>query len=119
MFIKARQIQTIDPLWDFVYRYLFWIFTLFFLLYFENFSPLVFINQLQTELSIYLTAVWIDLFNIPVRLQAETLSYTHGLQLEIVNDCNGLAAFLFLLAGILSFPTSSKAKMYWVVYAYL
>ena len=107
-----------NTIWGFVLRYLFWISILFFLIYFENISPLIFLNYLQTDLSIYLTKLWIAFFEIPVTIYNDAITYTHGFELEIINDCNGLAAFLFYIAGVLAFPSSIKSKIYWGIGGY-
>ena len=116
--MEVTKPQAINPMWGFILRYVFWASLLYAAIYFENFSPLIFINELQTDLSIYLTQLWIDLFDMPIQMSGATLTYLHGLQLEIVNECNGLAAFLFFLAAVLSYPASIKVKLQWVIFSY-
>ena len=116
--MEMMKYQTLKPVWQFVLLYLFWAALLYVAIYFENFSPLIFINNLQTDLSIYLTQLWIDLFDIPIQMIDATLVYANGLKLEIVNECNGLAAFLFFLAAVLSYPASIKNKIIWIVFSY-
>lgn len=110
--------QSISPMGWFILQYVFWGALLYGLIYFEDFSPLIVINNLQTDLSIFLTQLWINLFNIPVQISDATLTFTHGLELEIVNECNGLAVFLLFLAAVLSFPASRKVKLLWIIFAY-
>ena len=110
--------QSINPMWGFILRYVFWALLLYAVIYFENFSPLVFINTLQTDLSIYLTQLWISLFDMPIQMSGATLIYQHGLELEIVNECNGLAAFLFFMAAVLAYPAPIKIKIIWLILAY-
>ena len=117
--MKATNLQSVNPVWGFIFRYAFWTLVLYAAIYFENFSPLIFINTLQTDLSIYLTQLWIDLYDIPIRMSGATLIYQHGLQLQIVNECNGLAPFLFFLAAILAYPASLKAKIIWIILSYI
>jgi len=116
--LEVTKPQSINPMWNFVLRYVFWASLLYVAIYFENFSPLIFINTLQTDLSIYLTQLWIDLFDMPIQMSGAQLMYEHGLQLEIVNECNGLAAFLFFLAAVLSYPASIKVKFIWIIFSY-
>ena len=106
-------------MWGFIFRYLFWVVLLYSAIYFESFSPLVFLNTFQTDLTVYVTQLWIDLFNVPIEMIGATLHYEHGLQLEIVNECNGLAAFLFFLAALIAYPASLKAKLYWGFFSYI
>ena len=116
--MKMMKHQTFSPVWGFVLRYVFWTSLLYLAIYFENFSPLLFINNLQTDLSIYLTQLWINFFDIPIQMSGATLVYTHGLKLEILNECNGLAAFLFFLAAVIAYPASKKDKFIWIIMAY-
>ncbi|WP_309497716.1 hypothetical protein [Sulfurovum sp.] len=116
--MEVTKPQVINPMWGFILRYAFWASLLYAAIYFENFSPLIFINTLQTDLSIYLTQLWIAFFDMPIQMSGATLIYEHGLQLEIVNECNGLAAFLFFLAGVLAYPTPMKVKLIWIILAY-
>lgn len=102
----------------FAFQFFFWALTLFGLIYFEQFSPFVFINQLQTNLSIFLTNQWISLFDINIDMKGALLTFDHDLKLKIVNECNGLAAFLLFLAAALSYPTTLKNKVLWSILAY-
>lgn len=111
--------QTIKPMWWFVLRYSFWAPFLFALIYFEKFSPLIIINHLQSDLSIYLTQLWINATKVPIQMFGATLIFTNGLKLEIVNECNGLAAFLLLLAAIIAYPAPKKNKFFWVIFSYI
>ena len=79
---------------------------------------MVFINTLHTDLSIYVTGVWIDFFDLPIAMWQSTLRYANGLQLEILNECNGLAAFLFYLAAMLAYPAAKNDKIRWTIFAY-
>jgi len=116
--LEITKPQNISPVWGFVLRYAFWVSLLYLAIYFENFSPLIIMNTLQTDVSIYLTQLWIDLFDIPIQMSGGTLTYLHGLRLEIVNECNGLAAFLFFMAAVLSSPAPLKVKFIWIISSY-
>ena len=119
MILPVSRYQTLHPLWRFVFRYLVWVTLLFSFLYFKNFSPFIIVNTLHTDLSIYLTGLWINLFKIPIEISGATLMYTHGLELKILDECNGLAPFLFYLAAILAYPAKVKYKVVWIVFGYL
>jgi exosortase/archaeosortase family protein len=88
------------------------------LLYFEGFSPLIFVNEMQTELTAFLTEEGIALFAMPIRMDGNTLLFEHGMRLYIVNDCNGLAPVLFFWSAVLAFPTLLKRKVSWLLAGY-
>ena len=95
-----------------------WVSLLFILLYIEGLSPLFFISEMQTQLTIQLTEIWISFFHIPVIQQGDTLILEHGMQLQILHECNGLVPYLLLISAILAFPTSLKSKVLWMVIFY-
>jgi exosortase/archaeosortase family protein len=111
--------KALHPLWGFVLRYFVWIFLLFALFYFKQFSPFIILNTLHTELSIVLTGVWINIFDIPITMSGESLIFRHGMVLKILDECNGLAPFLFYLSALLAYPARTKDKLIWVVAGYL
>lgn len=92
---------------------------LFALTYFDNYSPLIVVSNLQTELSVYLTTQFIDAFDIPVVMNGSSLHFQHGMVLHIVNECNGLAAMLLFLAGTMAYPASKKDIVKWSVLGYV
>jgi len=114
-----RQRETYSLMKKFLFRFLLWLFFLFALFYFEHFSPLIFITHLQTDLTVYLTKLWIDFFKLPIHLNDTSVFYRHGLQLQIINDCNGFAHFLFIAAAILAYPASGKKRLYWILLSYV
>ena len=97
----------------FTLRFAIWTGLLFGLIYFEDISPFYFIHTFQTNAIIYITELWIDYFDIPVRLVGNTVIFPHGLQLMILNTCNGLTPFILYLAAILAYPTLYKEKIPW------
>jgi len=99
-------------LW-FTLRFAIWSALLFSLIYFEEFSPFYFVHTFQTNATIYITDLWIDYFQIPVQLVGNTVIFQHGLQLRILNACNGLTPFVLYLAAILAYPTRYKQKISW------
>lgn len=109
---------TLNPFWSFTFQFAAWSLILFGLIYFEDLSPLIFINNLQTDLSAYLTHQWILLFNIDINMKEALLTFEHGLKLQIVNECNGLAAFLVFLAAVIAYPTTIKEKLFWALLSY-
>lgn len=107
-----------SPFWLFVLSYAYWGTALFGLIYIEDISPLIVLSNMQTELSIYLTKQWIAWIDIPVSVDGAFLLFEHGLKLEIVNQCNGLAAFLLFFAATLAYPTHTRAIVRGAVLAY-
>ncbi len=99
----------------FVLRFAIWSLLLIGLIYFEAYSPFFFITELQTDATIYVTKLWIELFHIPVVLTGNTMTFNHGLELRILNECNGLTPFILYLAAILAYPTRYAAKINWFI----
>jgi len=103
----------------FAISYGIWVSLLFTLLYLEGLSPLFFISELQTQLTVELTTAWVNVFHIPVVQQGRTLILEHGMQLQILQACNGLVPYILLVSAILAFPTNIKSKYVWMVISYL
>ena len=99
----------------FVLRFAIWSLLLIGLIYFKDYSPFYFITEFQTNMTIYVTKLWIELFHIPVTLTGHTMTFRHGLELRILNECNGLTPFILYLAAILAYPTRYAAKINWFV----
>lgn len=110
--------KTITPMGWFLLRYLFWAPLLFGLIYFDNFSPFIVINQLQTNLSVFLLQQWISFYTIPVTMVGPDLLFHHGLHLIVANECNGMAAYLLFFAAVLSYPTPVNNKIFYLLFAY-
>ena len=110
---------TASPFWLFVLRYIGLCVTFFALTYFDDYSPLIVVSNLQTELSVYLTTQFIDAFDIPVVMNGSSLHFQHGMVLHIVNECNGLAAMLLFLAGAMAYPAGKQAIVKWSVLGYV
>lgn len=98
----------------FVLRFAIWSLLLIGLIYFEDYSPFYFINELQTDATIFATDFWIRHFDIPVRLEGNTVIFEHGLHLLLLNECNGLTPFILYLAAILAYPTRYVIKTSWI-----
>lgn len=115
--MQLERIAT-NPFWAYAFQFVFWSLLLFGLIYIEDFSPLIVINNSQTDLSIFLTNQWISLFDIDININGALLTFEHDLKLLISNECNGLAAFLLSFAAILAYPTHIKTKIFWSFLAY-
>ncbi len=105
-------------LW-FFFRYIVWITILYLLFFIDSFSPFYWLNTLQTELTIYLTATWIELFEIPVQMLGNTVYLDHGFDVWIFDECNGLTAFLIFGTAIIAYPTLWKSRLYWLLEGYV
>ena len=99
----------------FVLRFAIWSLLLIGLIYFKEYSPLYFITELQTSATIYVTNFWVYHFEIPVTLAGNTVIFEHGLELMILNECNGLTPFILYLAAILAYPTRYAIKIKWFI----
>ena len=100
--MQLERIAT-NPFWAYAFQYVFWALLLFGLIYIEDFSPLIVINNSQTDLSVFLTSQWISLFDIDININGALLTFEHDLKLLISNECNGLAAFLLTFSAILAY----------------
>jgi len=99
----------------FVLRFAIWSLLLIGLIHFRDYSPFHFISVLQTDMTIAATEFWITSFHIPVTLMGNTVIFEHGLQLMILNECNGLTPFVLYLAAILAYPTRYADKVKWFI----
>ncbi|MDX1348442.1 MAG: exosortase/archaeosortase family protein [Thiomicrorhabdus chilensis] len=100
-------------------RYLLWVALLFFLLFFEGVSPLFVFNEWQTQLTIFITRLWVEGLHLPVLIQADTLILANKMHLQILHECNGLTPYLLYLAAILAYPTDLKSKTLWLLIGYV
>ena len=99
----------------FVLRFVIWSLLLFSLVYFEKYSPFYFVNVFQTDATNLIMGWSIYLFDIPVRLIDDTVVFRHGLQLLILNECNGLTPFFLYVSGLLAYPTFYMSKFKWLL----
>ncbi|MDO9208254.1 MAG: exosortase/archaeosortase family protein [Sulfuricurvum sp.] len=111
--------NVLSPMGWFTLRYLFWAPFLFLFFYFDSFSPFIFINQLETDLNVFLMQQWISFHAIPVTMIGPDIFFHHGLHLTVVNECNGMAAFFLFLASVLSYPTPGSPKIFYALFGYL
>jgi exosortase/archaeosortase family protein len=119
MHLFAFRHKRVTPLWGFILSYFVWAVLLFFLFYFKEYSPFYLLNTDHTELSIYLTGVWLNIFDIPITLSGESLIFSHGMVLRILDECNGIVPFLFYLAAILAYPAKVIHKLIWALIGYV
>ena len=98
--------------------YILWGPVLFGLIYFEGFSPFFFLNNLQTDLTIFLTFSGLDLFSFPVDTHGDLVLFPSGLILKIHYTCNAMAPILLYTAAIVSYPTDIKNKVSWIIAGY-
>ena len=89
---------------------------LLFTLFYWDYSPFSFqINNLQTNITIYLTSL-----SLPERMmEAHKIFISPSYALLIEKACNGLIPYLFFLASIIAFPSTLKHKIKWAILGYL
>jgi exosortase/archaeosortase family protein len=88
---------------------------LFTLFYWDN-SPLSLqINILQTNLTAYLTSLYLPYG----MMEAHKIFISSSYALVIEKACNGLIPYLFFLASIIAFPSTLKHKIKWAIMGYL
>ncbi len=105
-------------LWFFL-RYIVWVTLLYLLFFIDSFSPFYWVNTLQTELAIYLTSTWIDLFEIPVEMIGNTVYLGNGFEIWIFDECNCLKSFLLFGSAIIAYPTLWKSRLFWLLEGYI
>ena len=106
------------PMTGYAIRFAFFAALLFSLVYFDGFSPLIFVSEAQTALTVFLTGKSIALFSLPVGMEGTRLVFAHGMRLSIFNECNGLASILLFSSAVLAFPTLPKQKFSWLLAGY-
>ena len=85
-------------------------------LFYWDYSPFsVAINQLQTNLTAYLTSLSLT----KGVMQEHHIFITDHYALVIEKACNGMIPYLFFLASILAFPSTLMHKIKWAVMGYL
>ena len=103
----------------YIFSYLVWASLLYAVFFIESFSPLYFLQGWQTGLTIWLTHVWIDYFDIAVKMIGNTVYLKDGFRIWIEDSCNGLLAFLLYACAVLAFPASKKLRFIWLLESYL
>lgn len=99
--------------------YFLWVPILFGLVYIEDFSPLFFLNNLQTDLTTVLTTYGVEFFNLPIKMQGPLMLFDNGARLTIHYTCNVITPILLYTAAIISYPTWIKNKIIWLIGGYI
>jgi exosortase/archaeosortase family protein len=92
---------------------------LFGLIYFEDFSPLFFLNDLQTDLTTLLVTYGVAFFDLPITMQGPLMFFDNGAKLIIHYTCNAMTPILLYTAAIVSYPTWIKNKIIWLIGGYV
>ena len=89
---------------------------LLFTLFYWDYSPFSLqINNLQTNITIYLTSLSLT----EGMMEAHRIFITEHYALVIEKACNGLIPYLFFLASIIAFPSTLGHKIKWAIMGYL
>ncbi|HHD75753.1 MAG TPA: exosortase/archaeosortase family protein [Campylobacterales bacterium] len=99
----------------FTLHYLLTLLILFTLFYWEA-SPIAYlINNLQIDLTSYLTA-----FTLSDEMMQENKIWINPMLLLIIDKaCNGFIPYFFFLASVIAFPTSIIHKLKWALIGYV
>lgn len=100
-------------------KYIVWFSLLYGLLFVQSFSPLFFIQEWQTDITIWLTQAWVNFFEIDVKMLGSTIYLPSGFKIWIENSCNGLMAYLLFAVAVLAYPTNTQSKFIWLLEGYL
>lgn len=89
---------------------------LLFALFYWDYSPISnILNQLQTNLTAWLTSL-----SLPEgMMEAHKIFVTEQYHLVIEKACNGMIPYLFFLASIIAFPATLMHKVKWAIMGYL
>jgi len=89
---------------------------LLFALFYWNQSPISdFINHVQTNLTSLFTSFTLK----EGMMEGHRIFITQHYALVIEKDCNGIVPYLFFLASIIAFPSTSIHKLKWAIFGYL
>lgn len=99
--------------------YILWGSILFGLFYIEGYSPLFFLNDLQTDLTILLVSYGVEFFDFPIKMQGPLMIFDNGAKIIIHYTCNGLTAILLYTTAIIAYPTWIKNKVTWFMGGYI
>lgn len=103
----------------FIVRYILWLILLFSLFFHDTYSPFYAVQAWQTDLTIYLTHLWVNGFQIPVNMVGNTIYLDHGFNIWILDECNGLLAYLLFAVGIVAYPTAWLYRLIWLLESYV
>jgi len=96
---------------------LYWVGTLLlFALFYWDLSPFAsFINEFQTNVTVFLTSLTLP----HDRMQGYHILINNHYSLVIEKACNGMIPYLFFLASIMAFPATWVHKIRWAVGGYI
>ena len=100
---------------QFVALYFLFLALLFVFLYLPTSSVSLFLNQIQTDLTLRL----LNFFLEPGQLQGIDIMINPNYKIIINQACNGLIPFFFLAASILAYPASVLHKVLWILFGYI
>ena len=99
----------------FVALYFLFLALLFVFLYLPTSPVSLYLNQVQTDLTLYLLGLFLE----PGQLQGIDIMINPHYKIIINQACNGLIPFFFLAASILAFPATLLHKALWLLIGYL
>jgi exosortase/archaeosortase family protein len=102
----------------YTFLYIIWGSILFGLINIENFSPLFFLNNLQTDFTLILISYGVEFLNLPVKIQGDVMLFDNGAKIIIHYTCNAITAILLYSAAVISYPTWIKNKVIWFITGY-
>jgi len=85
-------------------------------IFYWDYSPFsLIINNMQTNITAYLTSLSLT----EGMMEAQHIFITEHYSLVIEKACNGMIPYLFFVASILAFPASLTHKVKWAIMGYL
>jgi exosortase/archaeosortase family protein len=99
----------------FILLYWFNIAILFSIFYFDISPVADIVNSIQTDFTSYLTSLTLP----SNQMVGNRILIDFNYSLIIEKDCNGLIAYLFFLASIFAFPSTTIHKFKWAIYGYI
>ena len=99
----------------FVALYFLFLALLFVFLYLPTSPVSLYLNQVQTDLTLYLLGLFLE----SGQLQGIDIMINPHYKIIINQACNGLIPFFFLAASILAFPVTLLHKTLWLLIGYL
>jgi len=94
----------------FILLYVIYMIVAFILVDYKPVHDFLHLDEFYTSAVVYLSKFVIELIDIPVRADGALL-YLSSSAMEVKFGCNGLEAILLLVAAILAYPSSFKAKI--------
>ncbi|MCK4442842.1 MAG: archaeosortase/exosortase family protein [Sulfurovaceae bacterium] len=89
---------------------------LLFAIFYWELSPIsIYLNNIQTNLTSFLTSLTLP----SVMMENHHIFISPKYQLVIEKACNGIIPYLFCLAPIIAFPATLIHKIKWAIFAYL